>query len=141
MKAGDEIESDDGPKGYFELQQGQHHHIFIAGGIGITPYRSMIAQLAHDNQDKKIDLLYANKDTNFVFDEELGSYQQSHPSFKLLKFVDRRIERADLEGYFKDNSAFYYLSGPRPMVEAYEALLASGGVQKAAVLTDYFPGY
>src|SRR5581483_5268445 len=40
----------DGPKGSFTLKQGDFKHILIAGGIGITPYRSQLAQLAHDDQ-------------------------------------------------------------------------------------------
>jgi ferredoxin-NADP reductase len=140
MEPGGEIEAD-GPKGSFTLQEGEHHHIFIAGGIGITPFRSMVIQLAHDNQEKKIDLMYANRDNNFVFGEELKAIQQSHPDFRILEFVDKRIEESDLQNFLQDKSAIYYLSGPRSMVEAYEQLLADKGVEKTAVMTDYFPGY
>lgn len=141
MKLGDEIEVDDGPKGWFVLTEGEHRHIFIAGGIGITPFRSMVAQLAHNKNAKLIDLMYANKGNNFVFGEELENYQKTNPSFNLLKFVDKRIEQADFKDYLKDKSAIYYLSGPRAMVEAYETLLTEAGVAETAILTDYFPGY
>lgn len=140
MNPGDEIEAD-GPKGQFVLQEGEHHHVFIAGGIGITPYRSMIVQLAHDHQDKRIDLMYANRDDKFVYGEELKSLQASNPSFHILEFVDKRIEEPDLHDFLQDKSAIFYLSGPRSMVEAYEQLLADNGVAKTAVMTDYFPGY
>jgi ferredoxin-NADP reductase len=140
MEPGDEIEAD-GPKGSFTLQEGEHHHIFIAGGIGITPYRSMVQQLNHDHIQPRIDLLYANKDDNFVFKSELAQLQASNPSFKILEFVDKRIDEPDLEKYFSDRSAVYYLSGPRSMVEAYEHLFAERGIDKTAVMTDYFPGY
>lgn len=140
MKPGDEVEAD-GPKGQFVLQEGEHHHVLIAGGIGITPYRSMIAQLAHDHEEKHIDLMYANRDDNLVYGAELKSLQQSNPSFRLLKFIDKRIEETDIQGFLQDKTAIFYLSGPRSMVEAYEQLLADKGVEKTAVMTDYFPGY
>jgi ferredoxin-NADP reductase len=66
MEPGGVIEAD-GPKGSFTLQEGEHHHIFIAGGIGVTPFRSMLLQLLHDHKNKSIDLMYANRDSNFVF--------------------------------------------------------------------------
>jgi len=140
MEPGDSIEAD-GPKGSFILQEGEHHHVFIAGGIGITPYRSMIVQLAHDKQQPRIDLLYANKDDNFVFKEELEGLQAINSDFKILEFVDKRIAEPDLEKYFSDKSAVFYLSGPRSMVESYEHLFADRGIEKTAVMTDYFPGY
>lgn len=139
MAPGDEIEAD-GPKGSFTLQEGEHHHVFIAGGIGITPYRSMLAQMQHENSVANIDLLYANRDQNFVFGEELKQISAAHPEFKVIEFVDKRIEEGDLQSYFQDDLTVFYLSGPRPMVEAYEAQLKSK-VGEDRAKTDYFPGY
>jgi ferredoxin-NADP reductase len=140
MEPGGVIEAD-GPKGSFTLQEGEHHHIFIAGGIGVTPFRSMLLQLLHDHKNKSIDLMYANRDSNFVFGDWLKDLQSKNSSFHLLEFVDKRIEEPDLAEFMKDKSAIYYLSGPRSMVEAYEHLLADKGIEKTAVMTDYFPGY
>jgi len=140
MNPGDQIEAD-GPRGSFTLREGEHHHVFVAGGIGITPYRSMLAQLEHEGRDVRIDLLYANRDNNFVFGEELKRMQQSHPSFQILEFVDRRIGEPDFQKYLNYQSAVFYLSGPRSMVEAYEGLMAEQGIDKSVVMTDYFPGY
>jgi ferredoxin-NADP reductase len=139
MEPGGIIEAD-GPKGSFTLLPGDIKHVFIAGGIGITPYRSMLAQMQHDNNVANIDLLYANRDQNFVFGEELKQIAATHPTFKLTEFVDKRIEEEDLQSYFQDDSTVFYLSGPRPMVEAYEEQLKSK-VGEDRVKTDYFPGY
>lgn len=140
MEPGDKIETD-GPKGSFILKEGQYRHVMIAGGIGITPYRSMLVQLDHDNKMPKVDLLYANRDNNFVFGGELRRIQAAHPPFRLLEFVDKRIEEPDLKGYLDDKNSIFYLSGPRSMVESYEGLLTSKGIEEARVMTDYFPGY
>ena len=88
MEIGTELESD-GPKGSFILQESSGPHVLIAGGIGITPYRSMLAQLAHDGQDKNIVLMYANRDEHFVFGVELEMIAQKMAGLKIKKFVDK----------------------------------------------------
>src|SRR4051812_47232559 len=91
MEAGDVIEAD-GPKGKFVLQPGQHRHVFIAGGIGVTPFHSMLKQFAHDGNVPDIDLLYANRDDNFIFMDELEKISSEYPSFIITKFVGKKIE-------------------------------------------------
>lgn len=140
LEPGDEIEAD-GPKGRFILNDDYDHHILIAGGIGITPYRSMLAQLAHEVNDKNICLLYANRDKYFVFDEELAEYAKKLPNLTVEKFAGSKIELANLAPFINEQKALFYLSGPRPMVEAYESLLKEQGVAEERLKTDYFPGY
>jgi ferredoxin-NADP reductase len=140
LNPGDTIEAD-GPKGKFVLQEGEHKHVMIAGGIGVTPFRSMLVQLDHDHQNINAELLYLNRDDNFVFDEELAQIAGNNPQFKIDKIVDKRLSQADFEPYTKDNSAVYYLSGPHAMVESYEAMLKGMGIAEDNMLTDYFPGY
>lgn len=135
-----QIESD-GPKGEFVLQDPSAHYVFIAGGIGITPFRSILAQAGHDGQKLKVDLLYANRDENFVFDNELESLAQANPEFHIKKFVgDNHIQETDLQPFIDDPTTVFYVSGPKPMVESYyEMLLAKVG--EARVKKDFFPGY
>jgi ferredoxin-NADP reductase len=140
MKAGDMIEAD-GPKGQFVLQDGDRRHVLIAGGIGITPFRSMLAELAHNQQSKTIDLLYANRDNNFVFGQELKDLQSNYSSLTIKEFVDRRLELDDFKPYLSDSNSMYYLSGPRSMVESYQELLIENGVLPEQIMTDFFPGY
>jgi ferredoxin-NADP reductase len=101
----------------------------------------MLVQLDHDHQNVDAELLYLNRDDNFVFDEELAQIAGNNPQFKIDKIVDKRLSQADFEPYTKDNSAVYYLSGPHAMVESYEAMLKGMGITEDNMLTDYFPGY
>ncbi|HEU5005297.1 MAG TPA: FAD-dependent oxidoreductase [Candidatus Saccharimonadales bacterium] len=140
LKVGDEIEAD-GPKGSFTYKEGDYRHVFIAGGIGITPYHSMLAELAHENKPANTDLLYANNDDNFVFGDELAAIAAHDPTLQIKKFVDKRISDQDLAPYAKQANAIFYLSGPRAMVENYEEVLKNLGVEADRVMTDYFPGY
>jgi ferredoxin-NADP reductase len=142
MEVGRKIESDDGPKGTFIIDPKASRHIFIAGGIGITPFHSILMQLDHDNQMPKIELFYANSDTDLVFDEELSRLEQKHPDFRIHKFIgDRRIQESDLKHYVDEPGAIFYLSGPKPMVEAYEHMLKKMDVAEDRIKLDYFPGY
>jgi len=130
------------PRGDFLLEPDASRHVLIAGGIGVTPYHSMLLQLDHDNKLINIDLLYANRDENFVFDEEFQELATRHPEFKIRKFIgDQRITEADLKQYLEDGETIFYISGPRPMVETYQHQLEDLGVSPERIKTDYFPGY
>jgi ferredoxin-NADP reductase len=140
LKPGDTVEAD-GPEGDFVLKEGDFHHILTAGGIGITPYYAMLSQLAHDNEPANVDLLYANSDDKFIFDDELTAWAIKDPTLKIHKFVDKRITEEDLKPFVGDPKNLFYISGPEPMVESYEELLPKLGVDKDKVVTDFFPGY
>ena len=142
LKIGDSITAD-GPKGSFLIEDLSKRHILIAGGIGITPYRSQLAQFDHDGQDIKADLLYANRDDNLVFGDELRSLEAKHPDFHIKTYIgDKKISREELLEYAADPGTIFYISGPRPMVEAYQHILADDiKVPEDRIKTDYFPGY
>lgn len=139
LKPGDEIEAD-GPGGKFILRQDAKRHVLIAGGIGITPYRSMLAQLAHDQKPANAVLMYANRDENFIFMEELEKFASQDNTFSIQKFVNKRISEDDIKPYLNEDTVFY-LSGPQGMVESYEELLPNWGLNPDKLMKDYFPGY
>ncbi len=141
LESSDEVEAD-GPRGSFVLQDGDIKHILIAGGIGITPYRSMILQLDHDNQDKQIELLYANRDENLVFGDLFKEVEARRQNFHLHAFTgDKKIEESDLQQYIQQPNTIFYLSGPRGLVESFQHILEAHGLDEQRIKTDYFPGY
>ena len=141
LEPGTEIEAGE-PRGDFLLEPDAARHVLIAGGIGITPYRSQLLQLDHEGQQLNADLLYANRDENFVFGKVLESLQRKHPEFEIVKFVgDRRITPEDVKKYLPDEKVIFYLSGPRPLVENYQHMLEDIDVTGERIKTDYFPGY
>lgn len=139
LKPGDRIMSGL-PRGDFIIGSDQQHYILIAGGIGITPYRSMLEQLKHEGKDLRIDLLYANQNEDLVFIKELGQLKEELDNFKIHKFIDRRISEQDLKIFTEQPDTVFYISGPRPMVEAYETMLQKM-IDPERIKTDYFPGY
>jgi ferredoxin-NADP reductase len=141
MKTGDTIEAD-GPKGKFIIEDFDTKYVLVAGGIGITPYRSMLLQFDHDGKMPDIELLYANRDSSFTFDDEFSRLESKYPNFKVKKFVgDHHIEAKDLKPYADDQSNTIYLSGPEPMIENFEEMLQDMGVLEDRLKTDFFPGY
>lgn len=141
LDEGSEIEAD-GPEGLFVLEPGQKHHVLIAGGIGITPFRSMLAQADHAQANLQATLLYANRDEHFVFMIELEEFAKRNPGLKINKYVaDERISDEQLSQLINDTSTVFYVSGPKPMVENYYDKLLELGAPAERVKKDFFPGY
>lgn len=140
LKIGDAIEAD-GPEGHFVLDPQAKQHVFIAGGIGITPYYSMLAQLDHDQNMPNITLLYANSDQNIVFKNQLDQIAAQNPNLQINYFVGKHIADDDLKVLIGQAQTAFYLSGPRAMVAAYQNVLTGFNVPKESIRTDYFPGY
>lgn len=127
------------PRGDFVLEDNSPPCLFIAGGIGITPFRSMLTQLAYEGRDLAVDLLYLNKDEELVHGGELSALARKLKNFRLRPYIGRRVTRHELEA-FADKQRLFYISGPRAMVESYQQMLEEM-VPPEQVKTDYFPGY
>jgi len=129
--------------------------VFIAGGIGITPFRSMIKYLIDRNQKRDIVIFYSNKTFNDIaykeiFDEaeqKLGIktiYCLSDQSSLPLNWNGEKgfISQEMMEKYVSDfKKRTFYISGPRSMVSAFLETLKNSGLSKNQIKTDYFPGF
>lgn len=124
--------------------------VFIAGGIGVTPMRSMIKSLA-DGQDttRSIDLLYAaSKPAELafttLFEQQLGKrfipFVKTAPAGWQGQTGSLTAERI-LDIVQPTPECLFYLSGPQPMTEALVKDLRAYGIARQAITTDYFPGY
>jgi ferredoxin-NADP reductase len=141
LKPGDEIEAGE-PEGDFVFGSLDKKYVFLAGGIGITPFHSILTQLDHDSQDFNVDLLYANRTDELVFGNELVSLEQKHPDFHIHKFIgNHQVTMNDLKSYMDDPKYIIYISGPEPMVEDFDKKLKDAGVPENRVKGDYFPNY
>lgn len=155
MKKGDDI----GPShiaGDFTLPDDMSKKlVWIAGGIGITPFRSMIRYMADKKDKRDVVLFYcASKPDGFayknVFDEtapEIGlkniyvvtKADTANPEWSGEK---GHITPEMLANYIPDiKERMYYISGPGTMVNAYRDLLKNVGVPMVQIRADYFPGF
>lgn len=143
LKPGQIIESGQ-PEGDFTVEDLTKDYVFVAGGIGITPFRSILNQLHHDGKDIRAELLYANRDeANIPFKDELEAINQAHAGFNITYFIgDNHIDESALKAAgAKLNEPIFYVSGPEPMVEAFKSTLEHMGIDEAHSKFDYFPGY
>lgn len=127
---------------------------FIAGGIGITPYRSMLKYLIDTQNQRDITLLYGERqladiayhDVFKAARHKLGTkvvYAVSDTSKPLPQGVHAgqispELIRAEIPDY---QDRLFYISGPQPMVAAIRHGLHALGVHERNIKTDFFPGY
>jgi ferredoxin-NADP reductase len=130
-----------GPEGDFFFDSTFENHLFVSGGIGITPFRSILLDLQNKNKEPNIKLYYANKNIEIVFQNELE--ELSNQNFLIEYFIAENTLTP--EKIYKDfkviNNCAVYLSGPEPMVESFSTELIKLGIPEKNIKRDYFPGY
>jgi len=129
--------------------------VFIAGGIGVTPFRSMVKYLIDKNQQRDIKILYAVKNRediayHHIFEQaraQLGiatTYVLANPPSQALSSQERvgRIDAATIQELAPDYSRrTFYISGSHQMVISVQKVLIGLGVPRHRIKTDYFSGY
>lgn len=136
-----------GPLGDMTLHEdAARSAVFIAGGIGITPFRSMLLQAEHERLEHRLFLAYSNRRREqAAFLGELEALAARNPRFRLLAAmtdVDGVITDETLKRFAGDAAqAVYYVAGPPAMVEAMKAILARAGVAADDVRSEEFYGY
>ena len=143
LKTGDDIEASD-LEGDFILDNADRDYVFIAGGIGITPFRAILKQLDYEKKPIRVSLLYSNKGAdNVPFKLELEELVKNHPEFQIHYFFspDRLDEQKirDLVPDFLEK--MFYISGPEGMVESLGEDLTRMGLPQNQLKQDWFPGY
>jgi ferredoxin-NADP reductase len=153
MKVGDELFAGN-LSGDFVLPRNKSEKlVFIAGGVGITPFVSMIRQLMMAKQKTEIVLFYANK-TNQIAYVDLLKQAEHEIGLKVVSIVDVGDPHSDFvseKGYVNAEmikkyapdfaSRHFYLSGPNMMVDNYKKLIKGMGIKTSRIKTDYFPGF
>lgn len=124
-----------GPSGDFVLPKNTKKRIvMIAGGIGITPFYSMITS----RPPHKISLFYKNSSpARAAFLDELKTFQVSGLKFKVVPI----FKHVNIETFKPSPSAIYYLCGPPGFVAKYRAILDEAGVDEDNIRTEEFDGY
>jgi ferredoxin-NADP reductase len=153
LNVGDQIKFA-GPTGNFILHDDVSvPTIFIAGGIGIAPFYSMIKQVLAQNETREMVLFYGNQQlADTAYYAELCELAKTHANFKLVvTLANPEPEWTGEVGFITDalvlkhapkweNSFIYVCGGPR-MVGAMQEMLAELGADKTRVMVEDFPGY
>lgn len=146
MPLGTEVKID-GPKGFFTLpKKNDKPVVFLAGGIGITPVRSMILQAQHDKLSTKVFLFYSNRH------KEDSAFLDEISDIKNIKFIPTmtqddkwagehgRVNEEMISKYVKSD-ALYYVVGPSAFIEAMMEILQKMGIEEDNIKSDEFVGY
>lgn len=118
--------------------------VFIAGGIGITPFRSQVKYMLDKNEKRDIVLLYSNKTAeDIVFRDLFDSAQKNgvrtvYVNNDQMGYINEKVIKEKVPDW---RQRIFYISGPEPMVEAFEKILAQMGLERKKIRRDYFPGY
>ena len=141
------------PKGSFVLPEDtSKRYAFVAGGIGITPFRSMLRYIADKGLDYDVTLVYSNRDVeSTAFLDELEELESVVPRCRLVRTMtedpnwdgDTRMLDADvLRDILGDLESFQFMiAGPPPMAKSVEASLLDAGLSEDQVQSDSFSGY
>jgi ferredoxin-NADP reductase len=126
---------------------------YIAGGIGITPFRSMMKYCIDTREKRDSILFYVNKTPEDIAYTEL-LHEVCAYSMRVVYSVDAIGNTVEwngeigvftskiIEKYISDaQERLWYISGPQGMVGAYKKILLGMGVKRGNIKTDYFPGY
>lgn len=142
LKPGDQIDGY-GPNGKFVIEDPLKQYVFIAGGIGITPMRSIIADLDFKKLPINITLLYANRNKEIVFQRELEKIAKRHPEFSLQYFIGEHTPDLNFLQPLTSipHPPTFYISGPELMMKNIISLLKDLGVSEEIIKHDFFPGY
>jgi len=142
------------PEGDFALpDETSRPLVFIAGGIGITVFRSMLRYIRKEQLPYRVTLIYSNRDReSTAFLDELRQLEQQLTDFRLVLTMtqddgwDGESHKVDAE-FLRDHLGAdldehtFLVAGPPAMAEAIEATLAEAGVSEENVKAEHYSGY
>ncbi len=145
-----------GPLGNFIKQEDQDRpSVFLAGGIGITPFLSMLRDAHHLGQLNQTTLFYSNRTVAAsAMLEELQDLDAANSGFRLvakISHVDDSTDWPGETGWIDEDmlrrhltavtGPIYYIVGPGAFVSAMTDMLAGVGVNKDDIRLEQFSGY
>jgi ferredoxin-NADP reductase len=147
----------DGPSGSLTLHKNSSRPaVFLAGGIGITPFLSILGQAAHDRLPHQLYLFYSNRrpeDAPFL--DTLNELQKTNPKFRFVPTmteIGKSHQKWIGQTGFIDSSMLakavsslqgpiYYIAGPPAMVAAMRQMIVAAGADEDDMRTEEFSGY
>ena len=140
------------PQGNFFLKDPMKNLVFLAGGIGIAPFFSIIKNLYHQKSAAKVALFYSNRTKKeTVFFKELNKIAKKWPSFKVINLLTReRLKNKGIQEHCRLNGKIlkkylrnlknknYFICGPAEFVNDLWRSLKKVGVKESFIKTEAF---
>jgi ferredoxin-NADP reductase len=145
----DDLVGIQGPFGVFVLPQGENPLVMFAGGIGVTPLRSMLRSLVATGASRPVTLFYSNKyPEESPYLEEFLALAEKMPWFRFIPILTQqapsdwkgergRLDMAMLARHSVIDPSFTYLMcGPKPFMESIKAFLKEAGIDTKKQLKE-----
>ena len=153
LPVGSEVEVEP-PKGQFGLPEDPSRPlVFVAGGIGITVFRSMLRYIHEEQLPYDVTLIYSNRDrASTAFLEELRELEQALPGFRLVLTMTqdpdweeetRKVDAEFVKDYLGEDLDRYtfLVAGPPAMAEGVQGALQAAGVRNENLIAERYSGY
>ncbi len=153
MKAVDKISASHLAGSFVLPRNPKEKLVFIAGGIGVTPFRSMLQYLLDKKETRPIVMFYSNKTAGDIAYKDVFDRAYNELGIKTVYAltdekaavpgayngpVDARLVMQQVPDY---RERIFYISGPHGMVEAFKKILREAGVSRFKIKSDFFPGF
>lgn len=140
LKTGDTVEVT-GPYGHCTLDKADRGAIlFIAGGMGVAPVRSLLQESIRQNHPEHIDLYWGTSHENRLYlKEELSALAQSDETINFMPVTGITVGEAVFRDFSDLSKHSIYLAGPPEMVSATIPLLLEKNARRSHIHTDYGP--
>jgi ferredoxin-NADP reductase len=152
LEVGDEVQVEE-PKGSFLLPEDTgEEYVFVAGGIGITVFRSMLRFIADERLPYRVTLVYSNRDReSTAFLDEVEELERRIDGLRVVLTMtdepgwegETRHLDADVLGELLGGleGKTFFVAGPPAMTEAVADSLLGAGLPEERVLASKFSGY
>jgi ferredoxin-NADP reductase len=153
LPVGTEVEVEP-PKGKFALpEETSRPLVLVAGGIGITVFRSMLRYIREEQLPYRVTLIYSNRDReSTAFLDELRELEQELPDLQLILTMTqdpgwegetRKVDAQFVKDYLDEdlNQYTFLVAGPPAMAEGVQQALEEAGVQNENVIAERYSGY
>jgi ferredoxin-NADP reductase len=153
LEVGSEVDVEP-PTGKFTLPDDTSRRlVFVAGGIGITVFRSMLRYIAEEHLPYRVTLIYSNRNReSTAFLDELVELERELAGFRLVSTMtddpgwdgeSRKIDAQFFEDYLEGdlNEYTFLVAGPPGMTEAMQKALGEAGVNDENVIAEGYTGY
>lgn len=127
-----------GPIGKFTIRDFDKEYVFIASGVGITPFRSIILDLAHKGKQPTISLYYFNTNNEILFKNELDKLAKTNPNLT-LKYLKRGDEISEnIICQVNAKKGMFYIAGAPKFVSEQKDRLKKLGTSAFRIKFDPF---
>ena len=146
----------EGPFGDLRLHNAARPAVVLTGGIGITPFRSILIEtIRNGGLPYPVVVFYANRrPRDAAFLDELAELAAQDPNLRFIPTMSGldpsepwegergRIDASMLQRHLDGvANAIYYLTGPPGMIQGLRTMLVDSGVDEDDIRTEEFTGY